>query len=413
MILPLRRRNRRRGIHRLKLLLVHNFYQSSSPSGEDTAFRSEVELLRAGGLVVETYVRHNDEIRPELGSRVSAALNGLWSARTHRDLLSLLRDFRPDLAHFHGTFPLVSPSGYAACKASGVPVVQTFHNYRSICPNGLLLRNGVPCEDCLGRLPLPAVQHACYRSSRLATLLAAGISVANARAFHRHSVDQFIALTDFAADLFARSGVPRDRIAVRPNCLDTDPPVGSGDGGFVLYAGRLSQEKGVRVLLQAWTREGLPECVVVGDGPLRLELEQESRRRQLRIRFLGSLPRSEVIRLMRMAAAVVIPSICYEGLPMVFLESMASGTPVACSDIGGLASLVADADNGAKYPAGDSQALAASVLRIIGDGTAARRLRGRCRSIYDEHYATNRARERLLGIYERTMARHRSQPRIS
>jgi glycosyltransferase involved in cell wall biosynthesis len=144
-----------------------------------------------------------------------------------------------------------------------------------------------------------------------------------------------------------------------------------------------------------------------------MELEEESRRRQLRVRFLGSLPRSEVLSLMRMATAVVIPSVCYEGLPMVFLESMASGTPVACSDIGGLASLVADDENGAKYPAGDSQALADSVLRIVGDGTVARRMRGRCRSIYDERYATNRARERLLGIYERTMARRRPYPRIT
>lgn len=391
----------------MKLLLIHNFYQSSAPSGEDMAFRSEVELLRTGGAAVSTFVRENDAIRPGFGSRVSAAVNGLWSARTYRDLLSLMEEFRPDLAHFHGTFPLISPSGYAACHALGVPVVQTFHNYRLICPNGLLLRNGSPCEDCIGRLPLPAVRHACYRNSRLASLAAAGVSVSNARAVRHGAIDQFVALTDFAADMFVRSGVPRDRIAVRPNCLDSDPPPGSGDGGFVLFAGRLSEEKGVRVLLRAWSQEGLPECLVIGDGPLRDELEAEARRARLPLRFLGSLPRSDVLSLMQRAAALVIPSVCYEGLPMVFLESMASGTPVVCSDIGGLATLVDNDLNGVRFPPGDSRGLADGVLRIVGGGIATRDLRARCRSIYEERYATERARERLLSIYDRTIGRSR------
>lgn len=388
---------------RLRVLLVHNFYQSTAPSGEDVAFRSECELLRASGVEIRTFIRNNDTIEPQAGARLRAAWNGLWSMATYYELQRVIDDFRPNLVHCHSLFPLISPSAYSACRSMDTPVIQTLHNYRMICPNGLLLRDARPCQDCVGRLPLDAVRHRCYRASAAASLAAAGIAASTWQRA-RQTVARFIALTRFAAGVFEQAGLPRERIAVRPNCLDADPQPGSGAGGYVLFAGRLSVEKGAATLLRAWRQPGLPECVIVGDGPLRAVLEQEARANRLNVRFLGARPRAEVLDLMRDATALVIPSICYEGLPMVFLEAMASGTPVVCSAIGGLTELVSDGENGQLCAAGDAHGLAEAVRRATPRGAAGAALRHRCRATYDAHYSIDQARVRLLGIYSDALA---------
>ena len=391
------------GDRRLRVLLVHNFYQSTAPSGEDIAFRAEAALLRASGIEIQTFVRHNDTIEPHAGAMLRAACSGPWSRQTYVALQRAIDDFRPDLVHCHGLFPLVSPSAYSACRSRGTPVVQTLHNYRMVCPNGLLLRAARPCEDCVGRLPLAAVRHRCYRGSALTSTAAAVIALSSLQ-LARRSVARFIALTRFAAGVFARAGLPGERIVVRPNCLDADPAPGPGGGGYLLFAGRLTVEKGAATLLRAWRMHDLPECIIVGDGPLRTELEDAARASRLNVRFLGARPRAEVLDLMRNAAAVLIPSICYEGLPMVFLEAMASGTPVVCSAIGGLTELVTNGENGYLCTAGDEHGLGAAVRRVTQEGAAGDALRRRCRATYDAHYSTDRALARLLGIYDEVLA---------
>lgn len=388
---------------RLRVLLVHNFYQSTAPSGEDVAFRSECELLRASGVEVRTFIRNNDTIKPQAGAWLRTALNGVWSKDTHFELQRAIEDFQPNLVHCHGLFPLVSPSAYSACRSMNTPVVQTLHNYRMICPNGLLLRDSRPCEDCVGRLPLGAVRHRCYRGSAVASMAAAGIAVSTFK-LASQTVARFIALTRFAAGVFERAGLPSERIAVRPNCLDADPQPGPGGGDYVLFAGRLSVEKGAATLLRAWRQSGLPKCVIVGDGPLRTVLEQEAGAHRLNVQFLGARPRAEVLDLMRNAAALAIPSICYEGLPMVFLEAMASGTPVVCSAIGGLTELVTNGENGQLCAPGDDQGLADAVRRATQHGAAGTALRQRCRATYEAHYSTDQARTRLLDIYSEALA---------
>jgi glycosyltransferase involved in cell wall biosynthesis len=369
------------------------------------AFRAERALLQAAGVEVRVFTRENDAIGPQTGERLRTALDGLWSRQIYREMQREIDDFRPELVHCHGLFPLVSSSAYSACRSRATPVVQTLHNYRMICPNGLLLRDAQPCEDCVGRLPIGAVRHRCYRDSRTASIAAAAISV---NTFHLASrtVARFIALTRFAAGVFERAGLSRERIVVRPNCLAADPAARAGGrGGYVLFAGRLSTEKGVSTLLRAWHHEaGLPECIVVGDGPLRGDLESQVRENRLNVRFLGARSRADVLDLMREAAAVAIPSICYEGLPMVFLEAMACGTPVVCSRIGGLTELVVPDQNGQVHAAGDHRGLADGVRRIIQDDQERSALRDRCRAVYDQRYSTTQARDRLLAIYDEVLA---------
>lgn len=344
----------------MRVLLVHNSYRQRG--GEDAVFEAERDLLAAAGHDVVEYRVHND--RTEGMSRLALAASTVWSRRARRELRVLVRAQRPDVAHFHNTLPLVSPSGYAAANESGVPVVQTLHNYRMVCPSALLFREGRVCEDCVGRaVPLPAVRHACYRGDRAASAaVAAMLATHRVLGTWRRRVDLWIALTVFQAQRVARGGIPENRIAVLPNFLARDPGARTDlPRGGVLFVGRLTEEKGVRVLLRAVELLSAGATVrIVGDGPLRGEVEAAAAR-DPRIVALGSLDASGVDAEMRRAAALVVPSLWYEGLPMTVIEAFARGLPVVASDLGGLSATVADGRNGVLVPPGDAAALSAGL----------------------------------------------------
>src|SRR3972149_8945895 len=249
-----------------KLLCVHNWYRQ--PGGEDAVFNAEAALLRSRGHGVLEYTEHNSEV--ERLTAPAAAARTFWSANSCRRVRRLLSDGRPDVAHIHNTFPLISPSVYHACRKAGVPVVQTLHNFRLICPAATLFRGGLPCEDCVGRtVPWPGVLHRCYHGSRTQTVALAGML-----AFHRligtwaEQVDVHIALTDFARRKFIEGGLPAERIVVKPNFVHPDPGMKDGEGEYAVFVGRLSEEKGVRTLLRAWRSLGDVPLRIAGDGPL-------------------------------------------------------------------------------------------------------------------------------------------------
>ncbi len=258
-----------------RILLAHNRYLIAG--GERQVFEAEARLLREHGHVVETYVEDNERVAA-LGKAATAART-VWSAETHRTISERLAAGDIDLVHVHNFFPLISPSIYYAARAAGVPVVQTLHNYRLLCVNGLLFRDGAVCEDCVGRLPLPGIQHACYRSSVSGSaMVAAMLSTHRAIGTWDNVVGTYIALSDFSRQKFIEGGLPGSRITVKPNFLDGDPAQGEGQGGYALYVGRLSPEKGIGTVLEAWRRSGstLP-LKVVGDGPLSKEVEAASK----------------------------------------------------------------------------------------------------------------------------------------
>jgi glycosyltransferase involved in cell wall biosynthesis len=383
----------------MRVLQVHNFYRSSAPSGEDQVVRAERALLIAHGVEVIPYERHNDILRADTMGALRAATSNVWSRGARRELANLIARERPLVAHFHNTFPQISVSGYAACRQQNLPVVQTLHNFRLFCANGLMLRDGAPCDDCLGHMPWPGLRHACYRDSRLAT---AGISLAIAThrllRTHRRFVSRFIVLTDFARRKFLAAGIPAGRIALRGNSLSEDPGVGDGAGGYALYVGRLTAEKGVATLVQAWRRNAPAKLLVVGDGELRASLEIESR--GLPVEFLGYQPVPEVLRLMRAAALVVIPSQCFEGFPRVYGEALATGTPVVAARIGGLAELLADGRTGRTFTPGDVADLARTVAGLFADTQALARLRMAARERFETQYSPRSAARSLRDIYD-------------
>lgn len=340
----------------MKVLLVHNYYLE--PGGEDEVFAAEAEVLRAHGEDVRLYTTNNALIA-SMG-RVTLATSTIWNRRVLADLTAVLRENRPDLVHFHNTFPLVSPAGYAAARRLQIPVVQTLHNFRLLCLNALFLRDGRPCEDCLGRsVAWPGVLHACYRGDRQASaVVAAMLGVHRSRGTWTTAVDTFITVSEFARGKFIAGGLPADRLVIKPNFLQHDPGVGAHQGGFALYVGRLSPEKGIAALLGAWAAAA-PDMPlrIIGSGPL----EVPAGGSPPGVEWLGRQPRERVLSAMKEAAFLVFPSECYEGFPMVLVEAMATGLPVIASRLGGVPELLGEGTSGMLVPprdqAGWAQAL--------------------------------------------------------
>lgn len=391
------------GLKKMKVLLGHNFYRSSAPSGEDTAFRNERDLLRHNGVDVVSYEVFNDRIdTTSLTRRVKLALDTAWSRETYEAVSRLVKRTRPDIAHFHNTFPQISPSAYAACRDNGVPVVQTLHNFRFICPGGLLLRDGHPCEDCVGTTLMPALRHRCYRSSLPATGALVWMLIRNRlEGTYQTQVNCYIALTEFAAGRLIAGGIPKDRICIKPNFAPDIAEPGPGNGGYAVFVGRLSAEKGLRTLIAAWEFLREIPLKIVGDGPLRGELTEYVLRKRLPIQFLGLCARPAVLHAVRHALVQVIPSECYEGFPMVVPEAYACGTPVVCSRIGSLEEIVREGETGAGFEAGNAVDLARTVQHLVDDPAGLLRMREHARSEFLARYTSARNFHLLMEIYDR------------
>ncbi|HXE52743.1 MAG TPA: glycosyltransferase family 4 protein [Tepidisphaeraceae bacterium] len=384
----------------MRIIVAHNFYQQ--PGGEDQVFAAEADLLRRHGEEVHTFTLHNDAI--EQMGRIQTFAATLWNRESYRSLRQLVRDTQAQVVHFHNTFPLISPAAYAAARDAGAAVVQTIHNFRLICPSALLLRNDKPCEECVGRtFALPGVIHACYRGSRMASA-----TVATMTAVHRllgtwhKAIDAYIALTPFARGKLIEGGLPADKIHVEPNFVDPDPGVGSGSGGYALFVGRLSNEKGVQVLLDAWKQLGndIP-LKIIGDGSL-VPLVREAASRCPAIEWLGRKPLDEVYEWIGNAAFLISPSQCYESCPRVISEAFSKGTPVLATGHGAGADLVRPCETGLLFEPGNAASLAQRVRELA---ESHKRMRLAARAQFELRYTGARHYEKLMEIYQVALAR--------
>jgi glycosyltransferase involved in cell wall biosynthesis len=384
------------------VLAIHNHYQQ--PGGEDKAFAAETRLLEANGDEVIRYTTHNDRVA--LLGPFDLVQKTIWNKDTYRDIRKIIRERKPDVMHVHNTFPLISPAAFAAARDGGVPVVQTLHNFRLLCANGLLFRDGHVCEDCVGRtIPWPAVVHKCYRDD-----LAASAVVASMLLFHRakgtwqHDVDLFIALTDFARSKLIEGGLPAAKIVVKPNFIewevDSPPSDGESEHDYLLYVGRLSEEKGIRTLLAAWnaSSELLP-LHIVGDGPLKEEVLGAAATNP-RIRYLGYRPAAEVQQLLMGARALVFPSECYEMFPLVVLEAYSMALPVIASRSGSVECIVEDGQTGILFSVASSADLSDKVRQATFDPEEMARMGRNARAVYLERYTGSVNYGRLREVYE-------------
>ena len=391
----------------MKILLVHNRYQQ--PGGEDVVFEQERKLLESAGHQVVTHCRSNDEVNDSsIWQRVRLAKNTVSSAESRQQVLNLLRQHHFDVVHVHNTFMMISPSIYSACHEAGVPVVQTLHNYRLLCPAANFYRDGHTCEECTEHSVWRGVQHGCYRDSRAATAtVAVMLTVHRQRGTWTESVDSYVALSEFARRKFIAGGLPADKISVKPNFVQPDPGERSNGGGvYAAYVGRLASEKGPGTMISAWKllSKSVP-LVVVGDGPLLEELQNQAREQGLtNINFRGRLSREQAQAVMKGASFVVIPSECYENFPMGMAESFACGVPVICSRLGALEELVSDGRTGLHFSSGSPQDLAAKVEWAWSNPESMRAMGKAARKEYETRYTAESNYPLLMDIYQRTIA---------
>jgi glycosyltransferase involved in cell wall biosynthesis len=331
----------------LKVVVAHNQYVSSRPSGENIVVAGDIANLTAAGVEVIAFLRSSDEIPTlPIRERVSLPFSPVYAPHAQRELDALLARERPDVVHLHNPYPLLSPWVVRTAHAHGVPVVHTIHNFRQTCVNGLHFRAGKACHACVGRaLPIPAVRYGCYRGSR-----AQSVAMAAAITVHRATwrrLDRMLALTPAMAEYACSLGVPADRVVVRPNSVP-DPGEHSVVGDGFQFAGRLDPEKGVALLLEAWNRHPdgtLGPLRIAGDGPLAGLVRSHAAARS-DIEYLGPLDHTRVAEAMRRSAVVVVPSLWDEVLPTVALEALAHGRPVLGTRVGGLPWLLETPDPG-------------------------------------------------------------------
>jgi glycosyltransferase involved in cell wall biosynthesis len=385
----------------MPVLLVHNYYQQAG--GEDQVVAAEGAMLEGMGHGVTRYTVQNSSISAMPKARVAAMTT--WNPEAYREIRGRVRRDRPAVMHCHNTFPLISPAAYRAARDEGVPVVQTLHNYRLLCPSATFFRNGRPCEDCMGKLvPWPGVVHACYRDSRAATgAVATMLGVHRMLGTWGRDVDVYIALTEFARRKFIEGGLPADRVMVKPNFVHPDPGLGGtveAPGGYALFVGRLAAEKGIELLLKAWGRvQANVPLKIVGDGPL-APLVVAAAKSTAMIEWLGPRARTDVLALMREASFLVVPSTWYEGLPMIVAEAFAVGLPIVMSDIGGLSELVEHGRTGLMFRSGDVDELSARVDWAFGDPVRLRGMRVEARAEFEAKYTAERNYDLLMSIYE-------------
>jgi len=382
----------------MHILSIHNLYQIRG--GEDESCESERRLLQDMGHTVDVYEADNKIISTL--NPLRAAVKTIWSTPAYRDVTRLAQKSSYDIAHIQNFFPLLSPSVHYAAKASGIPVIQTIRNYRLLCPNALFFRDNQVCEDCLGRfVPWPAVAHGCYRQSK-----AASLAVATMLTVHRmlptwtKQVDAYIALTQFSRQKMIEGGLPKEKIFVKPNFVHPDPGVGEGQGGFALFVGRLSVEKGLDTLLSAWRllKYKIP-LKIIGDGPLADQVQSAAQEVPW-IEWLGRKPLVEVYELIGQARFLVFPSKWYETFGRVAIEAFAKSTPVIAADIGAIAELIEEGRTGIKFRPGDPQDLAEKVEWLLDHPVELNQMRQEVRIAYETQYTAKQNYQQLMNIYE-------------
>ena len=389
----------------MKIVLVHNTYQQ--PGGEDVIFEQEQQMLLHAGHQVITYCRSNWDADSYLGiRRIGLAKRTVWASDTRREFLQLLQREKPDVVHVHNTFVMISPSIYSACCEAMVPVVQTLHNYRLLCPAATFFRDGKVCEECMEGSLWQGVRHACYRRSYSATaVVALMLATHRLRDTWKREISCFVALSEFARNKFVQGGLPEEKIFIKPNFVYPDPGARTGDGDYALFVGRLSPEKGMNTVIAAWKR--LPfsiPIVIIGGGPDREQLEAQAASAGLtNVHFKGQMPREQTLAAINNARFVVISSEWYETFCMAIAEAFACSTPVICSRMGVMEELVLDGRTGLHFTPSDPADLALKVQWAWAHPEETRAMGRKARAEYESKYTADTNYPQLIQIYQRAV----------
>ncbi len=380
----------------MKIMILHNFYQVSG--GEDSVFQNEAQMLRDAGHEVVLHSVSNDRISGFWG-RLKVVLNMCFSLGVYFELRRLLKQHAPDVVHVHNYFPLFTPSVFYACRKAGTPVVHTLHNYRAICPTALLMNDGHVNETSVLGSPWWALPHKVYRNSYLGTFaLSFMIWLHRQIGTWTSKVDAYICLTEFSKEIYVRAGWPKNKLFLKPNFINdsqitTDFDVEISEP-YALYVGRLSDEKGVDLILDAWKGMSM-KLVVIGDGPLKTLMSPELGN----IVYLGKQPKDKVLGYINNCQFLIMASTWYEGLPMVLIEAFAMRKPALVPQLGGMAEVVLDGVNGVHFTPGSSESLHKHALKLAADPVLCSKMGKSARVIFDSSYSEEVNLRLLTDIY--------------
>ena len=384
-----------------KIFLAHNYYQHGG--GEDTVFVAEGKLLQEKGHEVIQYTESNDRIRSL--KKVDIAAKTLWSFDSYKKISKILETHKPDIAHFHNTFPLISPSAYYACKHKNVPVIQSLHNFRFLCPAATFCRSGNICEECLKSFfALPGIRHKCYHQSSIQTA-----TIATMLSFHKimktlqNQVDAFIVGTDFMRQKFIQGGLPGEKIFIKPNFLSSNTIPSARTDDFALFVGRLVPEKGVLTLLEAWKNLDIP-LKIVGDGPLVNLVNSFLKDNPTQdVEYLGSLNLQTMRELLSRARFLVFPSEWYEAFPMILIDALMNSVPVVASKVGAAETVIENEVTGLHFVFGNPQDLRAKVQWAWNNPQKMEQMGKNARQEYERKYTSEINYKTTLNIYQHVL----------
>lgn len=383
----------------MRVLLCHSYYQQRG--GEDCVYEEERDLLREAGHEVFEYRRENKELVTKSSLAIAQKLH--WNRQAARDVRELVAKYRPEVFHVTNSFPLISPSVLREASSQGIAVVQALQNYRLICPGSYLMRDNQPCHDCFGRsVPWPAIRHRCYRDSFAAsTAVTSMVTLHRALGTWRKHVDLFFTPTEFARQRFLEAGFHPSQITVKHNMVNPVPPAGNGEGDYFVFVGRLSQEKGIATLLDAWELDPqLPTLKIIGNGPSAKQVEAASSK-DARIEWLGHLDLSALHPIVGSAQALIMPSIWYETFGRTTVEAFASGTPVIASNLGAMQELIEPGRTGILFTPGDAKDLCDSLNEFVSLPSKTHlEMREAARHRFETSFTAEQNIQRLLEIYE-------------
>lgn len=383
---------------------MHNSYRRRG--GEDIVAETEIELLLNRGHDVICYRPSNVDIKEM--SKGALAMSSLWAQKSVNEIGRMCDSFSPDVIHAHNTFPLISPALYWLAAKRRVPVVQTLHNFRLLCPQAMFLRDGKTCEDCLAKIPWRAVTRKCYRESAMQSgVVASMLMLHRAIGSYRDKVTSYIALSEFSRAKFIAGGFPSNRIHVKPNFVRSarQPNWDARQGG--LFVGRLSEEKGLHVLIDALAKiekletnqDSAIGIRVVGSGPL-----EDTVKSVFRQNSLGQMTSVEVIDLFHSSLFSIVPSTCYETFGLVAVEAFSCGVPVIASAHGGLGELITNGVTGLLFKPGDAQDLATKLIWARDHPLEMRKMGKAAYAQYLNKYTAGENYNMLLAIYNNAIA---------
>lgn len=383
----------------MNVLLIHNRYKQRG--GEDAVFEAEGAMLSSYGHAVERLVFDNSSIR-SISDKIKAAAGILYNSASRKKLDGCIDAFHPDVMHVHNFVPIASPSVFFAAQAHHIPVIMSIHNFRLICPSATLFYHGKIYEKSIHSVfPLDPIIKGVYHESVLDTAAVELMTATHHLAgTWKNKIDRYIVMTNFAREKFMESSlhIPEHKFVIKPNFVTDN---GAGEDvreNFFLFAGRLSEEKGLTILLRAARAKGF-NLLVIGDGPLKNEVEEAAGNHQ-NIHYLGFKPKTDVIHYLKNCKALIFPSVCYEGFPIIILEAFSTGTPVIASRLGSMAEVVTDHFNGLHFEPGDEVDLGRKIDELSIDPGLARELSVNSRSTYLDNFTPEKNYQQLLKIYE-------------